>query len=259
MKYTKVLAVLLVVAVSGLHAQSPEVVEKYNEGVAAAKAKDYTKAIDAYTAAIAIDPLYGQAYYSRGLAKMSQKEYKAAAVDFKKMIKLDGENAKAHYYSGYCLMSFGQNEEAIKAFSRGLNYDPSLTKVYYYRAKIQMLEGNYEKAIVDFQETIAEDEPTAKVYYQLGVCYLKTDKADLADQSFGLAIKKNEKYVPALTERMKLKYKKEDYPSAVDLANGIIALESDNEKALYYKALALMKSESYDDCLLYTSPSPRDS
>ena len=69
----------------------------------------------------------------------------------------------------------------------------------------------------------------------------------MADQSFGLAIKKNEKYVPALTERMKLKYKKEDYSSVVDLADGIVAIESDNDKALYYKALALMKSESYDE------------
>lgn len=109
-----------------------------------------------------------------------------------------------------------------------------------------MMDENYEKAISDFQETIAKDKPNEKVYYQLGVSYLKTDQKDLADQSFGLALKSKPGYIPALTEQLKLKYKKDDFTSTLDLAGQLLEAEPINKKGLYYKAMSLMKTDSLD-------------
>ena len=113
MSYTKVLTFAMILIGMSLQAQSPETVTKYNEGVAAAKEKNYEAAIVAYSAAITSDPLYSKAYYGRGTAKMSIKDYPAAAVDFKKCLKLDQENGKAHYYAGYSLMNMEQNLSLI--------------------------------------------------------------------------------------------------------------------------------------------------
>ncbi len=230
-----------------LVSQSVETVEAYNKGVASAKEKDHKTAIQHYSTAIGIDPLYAQSYYSRGISKLQLKDLKAAAVDFKKCLKLDPENAKAHYYAAYCLMNMERNEEAIKSFSRALQYDPSLTKVYYYRAKIQMQDENYERAIADFQDAIAKDGADEKVYYQLGVCYLKTGEPKLARQSFGLAIKEDNAYKPAITEKMKLEYKSTGYDESIMLADQLLELEATNEKALYYRAMSLLKSDKLEE------------
>ena len=230
-----------------LVSQSVETVEAYNKGVAAAKEKDHKSAIQHYSSAIAIDPLYAQSYYSRGISKLQLKDLKAAAVDFKKCLKLDPDNAKAHYYAGYCLMNMERNEDAIKSFSRALKSDPSLSKVYYYRAKIQMQDENYDRAIADFQDAIAKDGADEKIYYQLGVCYLKTGEAKLANQSFGLAIKEDNNYKPAITEKMKLEYKASAYDKSIMLAEQLLEQEASNEKGLYYKAMSLLKSKQLEE------------
>jgi len=230
--------------------QSAEVVAAYNLGVAAAKAKNHNGAIEHYSEALKIDPLYSQGYYSRGIAKVQLKEYQAAVVDFKKCLKLNEENAKAHYYAGFCLMNMKQNQEAIKSFSRALQKDPSLTMVYYYRAKIQMQDGNYQRAIRDFNESIVKKGNDDKTAYQLGVCYLKTDQPEAAKQAFGQALEANADYVPALTEKLKLDYKSSDYSQVLTLASQLLKVEPGNSVALYYQAMSKLKSEDYDEAYL---------
>ena len=63
-----------------------------------------------------------------------------------------------------------------------------------------------------------------------------------------------------MIERMKLKYKAADYETTLGLATALLELEPENGKALYYKAVSLMKTESYEesyqafDALLQVDP-----
>src|SRR3990167_1972937 len=59
--------------------------------------KEYDKAIEAYTNAVALNPNYANAYYNRELAYGRKGQYDMAIEDFNKAIALDPNNAKIYY------------------------------------------------------------------------------------------------------------------------------------------------------------------
>lgn len=75
--------------------------EKFKaEGNAQMSAKQYDKAIDAYTKAIAVDPTNPVYYSNRAAAYSSKEEHQEAIFDAEKAIEVDSSFVKAYHRLG---------------------------------------------------------------------------------------------------------------------------------------------------------------
>lgn len=90
------------------------------EGNAAIAARDYTRAVQRYTEAIALDP-YNVVYYSnRAAAYTSLQQLEKAVADAEKAIELDPGFTKAYSRLGLAQYNLGNSVAAMKAYEKGI-------------------------------------------------------------------------------------------------------------------------------------------
>ena len=86
-------------------------------------AKDYRKAIEAYTAAIELSPSNPIYYSNRAAAFISSKDFSSAADDAEKAIELKSNYAKAYTRLGAAKMGLDLPEEAAEAYAKAIEID----------------------------------------------------------------------------------------------------------------------------------------
>ncbi|KAI0032501.1 hypothetical protein K488DRAFT_49817 [Vararia minispora EC-137] len=87
--------------------------------------KDYDKAIDAYTAAIAKDPTNPIYFSNRAAAYSSKQDHLSAIADAERAIALNSGFAKAYSRLGHAHYCIGDYPAAADAYRRGLEIEPS--------------------------------------------------------------------------------------------------------------------------------------
>ncbi|CAE6346619.1 unnamed protein product [Rhizoctonia solani] len=113
-------------ALSGPSAADKEKAEKHKQtGNNLMASKEYTRAIDAYTEAIAIDPNNPVYYSNRAAAWSSMGDHAVAADDAEMAIAVDPKFVKAYSRLGHAHFSLGDYEAAKSAFERGLEVEPN--------------------------------------------------------------------------------------------------------------------------------------
>ncbi|KAG6830634.1 hypothetical protein H0H92_015726 [Tricholoma furcatifolium] len=88
-------------------------------------AKDYDKAIDLFTQAIAIDPTNHVLFSNRSAAKAGKKDYDAALADAEETVKLNPSWGKGWARKGAALHGARRYDEAIAAYQSGLAVEDS--------------------------------------------------------------------------------------------------------------------------------------
>ncbi|KAG8684067.1 hypothetical protein FRC11_012661 [Ceratobasidium sp. 423] len=113
-------------APSGPSAADKEKAEKHKQsGNNFMASKEFNRAIDAYTEAIAIDPNNPVYYSNRAAAWSSMGDHAVAADDAEMAIAVDPKFVKAYSRLGHAHTSLGDYEAAKSAFERGLEIDPN--------------------------------------------------------------------------------------------------------------------------------------
>ncbi|KAG9119538.1 hypothetical protein FRC07_005395 [Ceratobasidium sp. 392] len=87
--------------------------------------KDYQKAIDSYTEAIALDPNNPVYYSNRAAAWSSMGDHAVAVDDAEMAIAVDPKFVKAYSRLGHAHFTLGDYEAAKSAFERGLVLEPN--------------------------------------------------------------------------------------------------------------------------------------
>ena len=80
--------------------------------------KDYDKAIEAFTKAIALKPDYAYAYTNRGFAYYNNGQYDRAIEDYDKAIALDPNDAEAYNNRGVAYAVKGNKDRAISDYKK---------------------------------------------------------------------------------------------------------------------------------------------
>ena len=106
---------------------------KKEEGNALFKAGEYVKAVDAYTAALAMDPT------------------------------LDAVNAKLYSNRATVLSKLGRNEAAVEDCNQALALEPDFFKVLLRRADCYMKMEKYEEAVRDYEQAKSLDRENRDV------------------------------------------------------------------------------------------------
>ena len=175
----------------------------YNRGEFHRKKGESSKAIEAYTEAIRLDPKYVSAYIKRGTIYYNQAHeghglvigtmdiLPKAIQDFDKAIELNPKNATAYYNLAIAYIKKYEYDKAIMNFDKAIELNPKNTAAYYNRAVTYINKREFDKAIMDFNEGIRLDPKgtvDAEIYLYRGMAYKATKDATKAEADFDKAI-----------------------------------------------------------------------
>ncbi|TFY59377.1 hypothetical protein EVJ58_g5817, partial [Rhodofomes roseus] len=96
-----------------------------DQGNKAFQAKDYDKAIDLFSQAIAIDPNNHVLFSNRSAAKAGKRQYSAALEDAEQCIKINPAWSKGYARKGAALHGIRRYDDAIAAYESGLKLEDS--------------------------------------------------------------------------------------------------------------------------------------
>ena len=126
--------------------------EWYDKGYQHSLNKEYDKAIEAYTSAIALDPNLAKSYVHRGGAYYEKGQYDRADEDINKAVSLDPNLAYAYGARGIIYYNKGQYDRAIEDFNKAITLNPNDVDAYTLRGAAYYNKGNMGRAISDFQK-----------------------------------------------------------------------------------------------------------
>ncbi|KAH7888080.1 chaperone [Phlebopus sp. FC_14] len=119
-----------------------------DQGNKAFAAKNYDKAIELFTAAIALDPSNHVLFSNRSAAKAGKKLWSAALEDAEQCVTLNPTWGKGYARKGAALHGSRRYDEAIAAYEKGLEYEdsPALRKGLQ---EVKDAKGKGESAVPD--------------------------------------------------------------------------------------------------------------
>ena len=138
------------------------------------------------------------------------------------------------------------------AIQSGKYSGKDLSWAYYNRGIAYGAKGDYDRAIADFNEAIRLDPKSARAYGNRGNDYLAKGDYDHAIADYNEVIRLDPKSARAYNNRGGAYSAKGDRDRAI--ADHSEAIRLDPKYSLAYNS----RGNAYS-CLLYTSPSPRDS
>ncbi len=173
----------------------------YDRGIAWYYKKEYDKAIDDYTEAITIDEKYANAYFNRGLAWYEKKEYDKAIDDYNKAIVLNEKYANAYYNRALAWYDKKEYDKAIEDYTKAIDLDKKYADAYVGRGNVWLAKKGYDKAIDDYTNATALDKKDAIAYYNRGIAWYDKKEYHKAIDDYDKAIVLDKKYAFAYYNR----------------------------------------------------------
>ena len=137
--------------------------------------RQYEKAIEDFTHAIAINDAVDYYFYSRGNAYRSIGMEPKATIDFKKAIEINPRNVNAYGNLGLSLYKQKKLEDAIAWLDKAIKVEPQHANNLRMRGDIKYAFGDLKGSISDFNRCIEIDVRKADTQsYRSGVvaqCY----------------------------------------------------------------------------------------
>lgn len=101
-----------------------------------ATVKQYEKAIDDYSKAIALKPNDLMVCFNRGVTYIQLEQYEKTIKDCNKMLGLEPRYFRVHCIRGIAYKGLGQYKKAIKDYNKAIKLDSNDFLAYLYRGEI---------------------------------------------------------------------------------------------------------------------------
>ena len=150
--------------------------------------KDFKKAIEAYDAALRLNPNLAEAYNNRGNAKNSLGEHEAAIEDYNEALQRNPDDAEVYNNRGNAKGNIGEHEAAIKDYNEALRLNPNLAEAYNNRGVVKSDLGEHKAAIEDYNEALRLMPDDAEVYSNRSVVNVQLGRRDEARRDLQKAL-----------------------------------------------------------------------
>ena len=156
----------------------------FEKGLALIKARQYDKAIEAFSEVIEMIPEDFEAYNYRGVARAYQKDYDNAIDDYTRALKIKPGYAEALNNRGYAWVKKGMLDKALDDFSGAIRLQPTFLDAYNSKAWILATSSdpryrNGKQAVV-LAKTAVEINPTIDSLDTLSAAYAANGQFDKA-------------------------------------------------------------------------------
>ena len=150
-------------------------------------ADNYSDAVVALNAALALDPNLTEAYLFRGLGFSRLGRYNEALDDYNKVLTTDPNNLKALNNRGVVYWKLERFDEAMNDYKTSLSISPNDYIVLNNRGVLNFQMGNLEAARTDFDKVISLKPDFAPAYLNRGVSFSKMNDTASAKRDFDKA------------------------------------------------------------------------
>lgn len=159
-----------------------------DEGAEALKAKDYTKAVEAYKEALRASPKDVDALMGLGEAYQRGGLFAEAEAALKKALEYDPDSAVACHALGLTYFRANRLNEAMKAFEESLVRDSKQALAHHYLGIIASRLKQAPRAEKEFRTALAINPDFGEAHFNLAVLYIgweppQIDKAKTEYQS----------------------------------------------------------------------------
>lgn len=197
--------------------------------------------------AVNIEPDNSDSYFLLALHYLQIGEKEKAKQLLEQSIKLQPNDEDAYFFLGELLKEEENLDSALILYSELLTLDPKNFATLLTLASIEEKMQNYDKAEEYFNYLLKYHPNNSKAYEQYGNYLYRTRRAGEAREQY-----QNAEILDLSNQEIKFKLgiiylENRDYDKALEKFDYILATKSNNEAALYYKALTLIALENYSD------------
>lgn len=207
----------------------------------------YREAIETINVLLRADDELHEGYFLRGLAKYYLGDNIGAEMDFSKAIALNPVYTNAFHYRGVVRGTIGNYDDATRDFQASIDLRPDLLHSYYSRGVTHLLNKQFEKAIADFDMVLRFTDKLAYAYIQKGNAYLFLNDTIAAHKNYDLAIKTNREDSEGYARRGNLLLTQNRYQEALEDYTMAVKNSPTYIMPLFNRAIVYSKLEQYQE------------
>ncbi len=201
--------------------------------------KQFDKAFDDFTQAIALNPNEYDAHNLRGNIHRQKKRYTEAIADYRRALEIQPRTASAMLNLGNTYFETNQNEQALKLYTSVIKGEPNNTNALSNRGAIYFRQQKYDKALEDLSKAISIDEDYFDAYMNRGVVYSVTNRFSDAIKDYNKCLATQPNNINILRFRALAHQEVQNHAAAIQDFNKMIQIRP--KKAATY----LNRSKSY--------------
>ncbi|MBZ0167629.1 MAG: tetratricopeptide repeat protein, partial [Candidatus Omnitrophica bacterium] len=157
-------------------------------GLAYFEKGEYQPALDAYSAALHLDPTLARAYHNRGKVYAQMKNYPAALSDYDSDLKYNVKLADIFNNRGNVYRHLKKYLQALSDYDQAIRLNPGYTEAYNNRGIVYKKLKLYDLALEDFGMAIRLDPTYAVVHNNRGNLLYQLGQREEALNDFNRAI-----------------------------------------------------------------------
>jgi tetratricopeptide (TPR) repeat protein len=169
-----------------LSADSAE--DYYKRGLSLRRLNQFDQALEAFNAALALDPSHAEAHNARGIVLASLGRAEDALASFDRALKLKPDYAECSNNRGIVLQEFGRLDEALASFDEALALKPGNARVHNNRGTVLSELRRWNDSVTAYERAIALDPSYAEAFYNRGLALHDLRHLEVALASFDKAI-----------------------------------------------------------------------
>lgn len=149
---------------------------------------DLEAASAAYNRALALDPVFPQAWLGLAHAQLALEERSTASDSISEALRLRPQYAEAHLFRGKMLQEEGRIDAALDAYNAAIRANDRIAESRYYRGLVYIEKLDYNQAVRDLEKAVALQPNFPDAHYWLGRTYFAQGRMPRAVDQFKTAI-----------------------------------------------------------------------
>jgi tetratricopeptide (TPR) repeat protein/serine/threonine protein kinase len=208
---------------------------------------DFAGAVRIFTGCILNHPDHAHAYACRGLAYIKLGQYDKAVADCSRAVALDPKHVAAWFNRARAYEKLGRYDKAADDSSRAIDLDPKYVQAWYNRGNAYRDLGQHDKAVADFSKAIDLDPEYKQAWNNRGAVYSNhLGQHDKAVADFTQAVALDPKYADAWYNRGVAHNKLDQYAKAAADFTRVIDLDPKHADAWHSRGVAYGSLNQYD-------------
>jgi tetratricopeptide (TPR) repeat protein len=214
--------------------------------------RNYKKAIEYLSQAVAKDPTFAEAYFLRGECYYIQSNHKLAIKSYGKAIAINPNMVEAHMEQGKSHYHLSSYSSALTSFQKVSEIKPKDPLALQWQGLVLYEQEKYDQAIEILGRSATLDESSEYTYELLGKSYERNDQIEQALVSYSRAIEIGGFSSDSLPIRAKIHLKNKSYEQAIQDYDLLLKNNYGSNKIEYYwsRSTALIEVQNYSQALL---------
>lgn len=196
--------------------------------------KNYIKAIEKLSAAIAFEPRMYDAYFYRAAAKLELKDYGGAEDDLSVAIYLYPYDVRYFLYRGLVRSQTFNFRGALWDFEKALDIDSNVAEVYINRAIVNLSLRNFEAVLADCKKAEKLKQKGPDLFLIRGTAYKEMEQYYKSIEDFDRIIRLDSTIVDAWINRGLSYLALKNMDSAFTDFEKVVELDSVNPIGYFY-------------------------